>query len=118
MATWEDIICKAKELANSAGRKVSDVADLTKQKLKVAENERSIRDIMEALGHLLYDSRQNEAALDDEVVTELVNQVNDLKAANEELQASIDNFCGRRTCDCGATNPNGAAYCNTCGKEL
>ena len=37
MATWEDVVCKAKELADAAGRKMVDVADLTKQKLKMAE---------------------------------------------------------------------------------
>lgn len=118
MATWEDVVCKAKELAGAAGRKVTDVAELTKQKLKIAENERSIRDVLEALGRVVYEGRKADAVLDEEIVAELVRQADDLYAANELLQAEVDNHCGRKTCACGASNPQGAAYCNACGKEL
>lgn len=35
------------------------------------------------------------------------------------LQAEIDNSRGKKTCAaCGGTNPEDAAYCNKCGKEL
>lgn len=117
MATWEDVVCKAKELADAAGRKMVDVADLTKQKLKMAENERAIRDAMEALGHLYYDSCKGEG-LSNELVNELVNQIDELKVANERLQAEIDSRCGQKTCTCGATNPVDASFCNHCGNEL
>ena len=117
MATWEDVVCKAKELADAACRKVADVADLTKQKLKLAENERAIRDAMEALGHLYYDNCKGDP-LNGELVNELVCQIDELKAANEELQATIDNACGCKTCSCGGTNPADAAFCNRCGNKL
>lgn len=117
MATWEDVVCKAKELADAAGRKVSDVADLTKQKLKLAENDRAIREAMEALGHLCYDHRKGEE-FNEELAVALVCQIDELKAANEELQAAIDNRQGQKTCVCGAKNPSDAAFCNTCGNEL
>jgi len=118
MATWEDVVCKAKELAGAAGRKVTDVAELTKQKLKIAENERAIRDVMEAIGRVVYESQKANAAPDAEVVAELVRQVDDLYATNERLQAEVDNCCGRQTCSCGKANPQGAAYCNSCGNKL
>jgi len=118
MATWEDVVCKAKELAGAAGRKVTDVAELTKQKLKIAENERAIRDVLEALGRVVYESHKEDAPPDEEIVAELIRQADDLYAANEQLQAEVDNYCGRKTCSCGAANPQGAAFCNACGKEL
>ncbi len=119
MKTWEEMVCKAKDLANAAGRKASGVVDLTKQKLKMAENEKAIESTLEALGRLLYDSRQNDTELNEETVAELITQVQELSAANEELQAAIDNNCGRKTCpSCSTANPQGAAYCNNCGKEL
>lgn len=118
MTTWEEVVCKAKELADAAGRKASDVAEVAKQKMKIAENERGIRVALEAMGGMLYESRKDGVEMNEELLAELVAQVDDLTAANEQLQAEIDNRRGCKTCACGATNPEGAAYCNACGKEL
>lgn len=118
MATWEDIVCKAKELADAAGRKATDVADLAKQKIKIADNERAIRVTLEALGGMLYESRKEGVEMNEDLVNELIAQVDELTAANEQLQAEIDNKRGYQTCSCGATNPENAVYCNACGKEL
>jgi len=119
MKTWEELVCKAKELAGEAGRKVTDVADLAKQKIKIAENEKAIRATLEALGRLLYDSRRGDGELQEEMVAELVAQIDELAAANEDLQAAIDNNSGKKTCVvCGNANPSGSAFCNNCGKSL
>lgn len=119
MTTWEDVVCKAKELAEAAGRKATDVAGLAKSKLKIAENEHAIEVTMEALGRLLYESHRNGAELPEETVEELLKQVDELNAENARLQAEIDNSRGKKTCAaCGGTNPEDAAYCNKCGKEL
>lgn len=118
MATWEDVFCKAKELADAAGRKVSDVAEVTKHKLKIAENERAIRDAYEAIGHVVYDGSKADTVPDAEVIAELTHRLDELYCANERLQAEVDHFCGRTTCSCGAGNPQGAAYCNACGNKL
>ena len=117
MATWEDVVCKAKELADAAGRKVVDVADSTKQKLKIVENERGIRDAMEALGQIYYDHCKGEG-ISDELVQALIAQIDEYMAANQRLQAEIDQRNGQRTCSCGAANPIHASYCNNCGKAL
>ena len=118
MATWEDVISTAKELASSAGRKVADVADYAKLKVKIAENEHAIEDVMEAIGRLVYESRVAEAPLEEGVITELCRQADELYAANERLQEDVDHRCGRSTCTCGTANPQGAIYCNSCGKPL
>lgn len=118
MATWEDIVLKAKDLADAAGRKVCDAADLTKQKLKIADNERAIRVALEALGGMLYDSRKEGVDLNEELVAELIAQVDELTAANDQLQAEIDNRRSYKTCVCGCKNPENAVFCNACGKQL
>lgn len=118
MSTWEEVILKAKELADAAGRKVCDAADVTKQKLKIAENERSIRVALEALGGMLYASRKEGEEPDENLITELVAQVDELTATNEQLQADLDNRRGCKMCSCGAKNPEAAVYCNTCGEKL
>lgn len=119
MKTWEEVLVRAKEVAATAGRKAMDVADLAKMKMKMLDNEKAINTAMEALGHLLYDSRKEGAELNEELVQELIAQVNELEAANDQLRAEMDNTCSRKTCaDCGAVNADDATYCNKCGKEL
>lgn len=119
MKTWEEVVCKAKELASAAGRKATDIADIAKTKLKIAENEKAIEATMEALGRLFYDSRKNETEPDEETVGELIAQVDELNRANEDLQASLNSACGRKVCAaCGAANAEDAVFCNKCGKEL
>ena len=118
MASWEDVLLKARDLADAAGRKMCDAADLTKQKLKIAENERAIRVALEALGGMVYDSRKEGAEMNEELTAELIAQVDELTAANEQLMAEIDNRRGCKTCECGTSNPEGSAFCNTCGKKL
>ncbi len=120
MKTWEELVCDVTGFAKAAGRKAADVTDVAKMKIKIAENERTISATMEALGRLLYDSRNGEGSpLDEETVTELIEQVGELENTNADLRASIDNNRCRKTCAaCGAVNPEGSAYCNKCGKEL
>ena len=118
MATWEDIVLKARDLADAAGRKVNDVTEIAVQKLEIADNERAIRLAIEALGGMLYDSRKENIDLNEELVAELIAQVDELTAANERLQAEIDNRRGCKTCACGCKNPENSAFCNACGKKL
>ena len=118
MAIWEDVVYSASELISAAGRKVNDVTSITKQKFKLAENERAIGGALEALGHLVYENRRNGVDLDESLVKELLDQVDSLMEANKNIQAELDMYYERETCSCGAVNPHGAAYCNSCGKAL
>ena len=118
MVTWEEFLLKASDLADAAGRKVNDVTETAVQKLEIADNERAIRLAIEALGGMLYDSRKENAELNEELVAELIAQVDELTAANERLQAEIDYRRGCKTCVCGSKNPENAAFCNACGKKL
>ena len=119
MKTWEELVYEAKRLAEAAGRKVTDVADLAKMKYKITENDKAIEATMEALGRLLYDSRKKEEPLNEETIAELTAQVDELNADNARLQAEIDNNRGKKTCaGCGAVNTEDASYCSKCGQKL
>lgn len=118
MTSVESVWNKAKEMVEAAGRKAGDLTDLAKMKLKLADNEKAIDATLAALGRLVYESRKT-GELNEETVNELVQQVDELEAANEELQAAIDNNRGRKTCrSCGSANPENASYCNKCGQKM
>ncbi len=119
MKTWEELVTAAKDLASAAGRKATDMADLAKMKLKLAENERAIEATLAALGRLVYDARHSEEQPAADMIEGLMEQVDELTADNARLQAEIDNCRGRKTCvACGAANPEHADFCNKCGKSL
>ncbi|MBQ1950268.1 MAG: hypothetical protein II363_01525 [Clostridia bacterium] len=119
MKTWEELVTLAKDMASAAGRKATDIADLAKLKLKLAENEKAVEATLTALGRLFYETRKGSQEPDEDMISELIAQMDELYATGEQLQAEIDVTRGRKTCaDCGAANPEGAAYCNCCGKSL
>lgn len=118
MANWDDILFTTRDWVVAAGRKVGDAAGVTKQKVKMLDNDHSIRIAMEALGQLTYDNRRNGKELDESFVEELLTKIDELKAANVQLQAEIDQFCKRKVCSCGVANASDAVYCKACAKPL
>jgi len=118
MANWDDILFSTRDWVVAAGRKVGDAAGVTKQKVKMLDNEHSIRMAMEALGQLFYEHRCNGKELDEAFVGELLTQIDELKKANAQLQTEIDRFCNRKVCSCGVTNASDAVYCKACAKAL
>lgn len=118
MATWESVVSKAKELTESAARKATDIVDLAKLKLELADNENAIKATYEAIGRLAYQAARD-GAQDSDTLTELMNQVDELTAANAELIDKIDRNRNRKTCSaCGTANEETASYCKHCGNSL
>lgn len=118
MATWEELVSSAKGFAAQAGRKMTNMADVVGLKLELAEKERALRDVMEALGHLLYDSRKSNSPADEELVAELEEQADIYYKMIDRLQGAIDELCAKKTCSCGAVNHEKAVFCNACGEKL
>ena len=118
MARWEDILISAKGFAVNAGRKMTNMADVAGLKMELSEKERDLRQAMEALGHLLYDSKKDGSQMNEELVADLVKQADVLYKQMGKLQNAIDELCSKKTCTCGAANPEDAAFCNTCGEKL
>lgn len=118
MANWDDVFTSAKDFAISAGRKVSNMADVMGLKMELAEKERDLRQVMEALGHLLYDSKKGGCECNAELVAELVEQADVYYNQIGKLQSAIDELCSKKTCSCGAVNPENASFCNSCGEKL
>ena len=74
MANWENVIAAAKDFAVNTGRKMTNMADVVAIKMELSEKEHALSDVMEALGHLLYDSRKENFDLNEELISELISQ--------------------------------------------
>ncbi len=118
MTTWEDVVTKAKELTECAARKATDIADLAKLKLALADNENAIKATFEAIGRLTYQAA-HDGQEDSDTLAELFAQVDELSATNAELIEKIDRNRNRKTCaSCGTANEESASYCKHCGNSL
>ena len=58
MTTLEDVLYKAKTMAEAAGKKTSDMLEATRLKMEAAEIEKDISATLEGLGRLIYDGRK------------------------------------------------------------
>ena len=118
MVTWEEVFSTAKDMASNAGRKITNMADVVALKMELSEKERALRGVMEALGHLLYDSKKDKCEMNADLVAELVEQADVYYKQIGKLQREIDDLCSRKTCSCGAVNHPNASFCNDCGEKL
>lgn len=118
MTTMEEVICKAKDLAEAAGKKTGELVSLTKLKLELAETERAIAGVMEKIGRAIYATQKGEQ-MEDGVVEGYVAEADALQDKADDLAAQMDEL--RRTrhcCECGKNNPQEAAFCQNCGAKL
>ena len=97
---------------------MTNMADVVAIKMELSEKEHALSDVMEALGHLLYDSRKENFDLNEELISELISQADAHYKAIGRLQSAIDSLCSRKVCSCGAVNAEDASFCNACGEKL
>ena len=118
MATLDDILLKAKSMAQSAGEKTGDFIELTKLRLDAAQKEKEIVAALEGLGRLVYDSSKAETDVD-ELVWACIQQVDELTDEVELLREKINLYKGRVACAvCRVYNPEDAVYCKKCGTKM
>lgn len=118
MAAFEEVLSRAKELAQTAGRKTEELVEVTKTRVKIGDVRREIASLYEGLGRLVYDSRRCEEPVDDLIqacVEQLDEQLAELARLEERVMESKSVI---RCAQCGALNANDAAFCNQCGKKI
>ncbi len=118
MAILEDVLTRAKAVAEAAGRKTGELVETTKLKMEIAELQKEIASLYEGLGRLLYDGRKSGDAID-EMIDSCIAHLEEQNAYLEELQDRLlENKNAVRCTTCGAINDDDARYCNKCGKAF
>lgn len=107
-----------KETLTTAGRDVSqkakEVSGVAKLKLDIKSKEDALNKEYIALGKRYYEMNKEGEVADAEIanISTLLNEIADLK--DEILRTQ-----GACTCPkCGATLPNGTAFCSKCGAKV
>lgn len=119
MAALDDLVSKAKELADTVGKATGELVDESRLKLQELKLSSELKDAYERLGSVAYDSLKNGAdnkALVDLVVSEIDSILQSLEAlrAVRTTPETVEKYCPQ----CGTTNGGDAVYCTRCGAPL
>ena len=118
MAMFEDMLARARAVAESAGKKTGEFVETTKIKMEIADLQREIATLYEGLGRLIYDGRQSGESVED-MVDACIEHLEEQNAYLQKLQDKLLESKNAVRCeDCGAVNEETARYCNHCGKAL
>lgn len=118
MTTFDDVVSKAKNVAETAGKKTSDFIEVTRLKIEAAEIEKDISSILEGLGRLIYDGRKQEQDVTS-LVDDCIAKVDERNADLEKVRAKIDVYKNLIRCkNCGEMNSEDAVYCKKCGAKV
>lgn len=118
MASFEEVLYKAKEMAEAAGKKTADFVEVTRLKMNAAEIEKDIAATFEGLGRLIYDGRKDEQDVSS-MVDECILKVDELQARLDEVRNKIYEYQKVVRCQkCGTVNTDDSAYCKRCGARI
>lgn len=118
MGTFEDVLSKAKSVAETAGKKTSEFVEVTKLKMEMSDTEREISSTLEGLGRLVYDSRkagEDSAAM----IEECIAKIDDQYAKLDTLRSKVLEYSDQVRCRaCGTINTDDSLFCKKCGSKL
>jgi ribosomal protein L40E len=118
MTTFDDVISKAKTVAETAGRKTSEFIEITRLRIEVSEQEKEMASIFEGLGRLVYDSKKTGEDASS-IIDECVTRLDECQSKINELKRQIDEYRYTLRCkDCDTPNPDDAVYCKKCGMKI
>ncbi len=118
MATIDDVVDRAKDLAGIAEKKAEKVVELSKLKIRVSQLNSDIKKAYEKLGSAVYHMKKADYK-DEELISSVAEEIDDLIAEKAKAEAKIALLKNQTVCStCGAKNPSDAVYCVKCGSRL
>lgn len=119
MAALDDLMHKAKELADTVGKATGELVDDSRLKLQELKLSSELKDAYERLGSVTYDAMKNgteNKALVDLVVSEIDGILQSLETlkATKSVPETGEKYCPQ----CGTTNGSDSVYCTRCGAPL
>ncbi|MBQ8815237.1 MAG: zinc ribbon domain-containing protein [Lachnospiraceae bacterium] len=113
MAGWGE---KFSKMTQSAVNKSKEVAEITKLTLNNNSLEAEITTVSNQIGEYVV---ANQLLTDDEIVSQKLRQIDELKAAIAANEAKIREIKNINVCPaCGAEVPNTSNFCDKCGSPM
>lgn len=118
MSVWENVKKTVTKTAKDAAKASGELVEQTKLKLKAVDLKDEIETRYTEIGELYYGAAEYE--LDNgEKISELVDEIRELKDALEDVENEIKrNKTISRCSECNAENDKEDIYCRKCGNKL
>lgn len=117
MPTFDEIMNKAKELAQTAGDKSQEVYAVAKAKIEISDLERKIQKNFASIGKTFYECEKSGEAMPD--TSALIEEIDLLKKEIEDKESEICKVKSNAVCpNCGADIVSGNDFCPKCGSKL
>ena len=118
MAALDDLMNKARELADLVGKATEELVDDSRIKIQELKLSSELKDAYERLGSVIYDSiksgEENQALVD-----LVVGEIDTIHQGLEALKVKAAPAPAERYCaQCGATNGGESSFCSRCGAPL
>lgn len=118
MSRLDDLLIKAKDLANAAGNKAQEMAELTKLRLQAAQLRSDLDANYLKMGEIVYELKKADTENED-LIAMCIAEIDAQHRELEELNQKIDDLKNEVKCpECMASNPKDALYCSRCGAAL
>ncbi len=109
---------KAKDVADVAGKKTTELVNLSKLKLQELQIGRKIRSLYEQLGRATYQLHKNSFE-NEELISSLEEEIAEQLHAQSEVDEKLCDMKNQVSCPCcHAKNSKEAVYCSSCGNQL
>ena len=116
--TVDNFMDKARDVADAAGRKTSEIIEVSKLKVQCISINNKIKAVYEKLGSTVYSFKKSDYS-NDELVDSMVEEIDELLAELDEVSEKIANIKNVVFCTaCGKKNPENAYYCAKCGNRI
>lgn len=119
MAALDNLMNKARELADTVGKATGELVDDSRVKLQELKLSSELKDAYERLGSVTYDGIKSGEA-NQPLVDLVVSEIDQIKESLETLKATRsapeaeEKYCPQ----CGTTNGKDSVYCSRCGAPL
>ncbi len=115
---FEEILRKAKKMANTAGKKTEELVDISKLKLSALDVNNDIKILNEKLGTAVYSMRKA-GYENEELIQSLIEEIDEKRRDLKTIQEKIATLQKTKECPCcQAKNGKDAYYCQKCGCRL
>ena len=118
MGTFDDMMLKAKEMVDIAGKKTEEAVSYSKLKIGLCNATSDLNKAYQRLGAIVYDMAKNDLQ-EPELVDRCTEEIDLLRSRCDELREQMACLKNYRICPtCGNKCDPESKFCQTCGSTI
>lgn len=112
----ERIISEIKTTADIVAKKSTELVELSKVKLNIANTKSKINTNFRILGEMIYISQKDDDKIDSDMYDETIAKIDELYLKLAEYNEIAAGLMNKKLCpDCRKANEDDAVFCSKCG---